>query len=353
MKDADVAKHAHRDNAWQGLMWPILSLGGGMVAYFLLFGLLVDPLSPTGAALHPNSYAFLWEAEPAPAPHQVLAADLNARYGIAIPSVLLTIAFLATIAMAFVKVLPLFGKPATASGAVALLVGAFIGYLEQYNNATRAHVANCNPASGTAACPLNQAAQRSDGQALASFDQAALDQILLLVHWNSMVSVAAIVLLGMCFLFIAREAAEDELTPDILYQRKTAFLVSVVVAGLVLVFSVATANGFYRMAAALMSPADAAPMFALAEAGASYWGAVYSTVIIVISAPAAMAVLADIRRGAALACPGTEYAQRRDWREDHGLNVNFRQVLAPLLASLSPLLTTPALNVLSPALLGD
>ena len=339
-----------RATPWQGMFWPLLSFGGGLIAYFLLFGLLVDPLSPPVSSLRDNTYDFLWEGDQPASRAAILAADINARYAVAIPSVLMALAFLATLVLAFVLVLPRFGRWALALGAVALPIGGLVGYFEQYNNPLRASVTNCNPASGQSFCPLDQAVARAGD--LGTFDESRLQQITLLTHWNSIASVAAIFLFGICFLFIARRATEDELAPDLLRRRRRALSTCVMLGGLVLVFSVATAHAFYHIAPALMAEDDAEPYAALALAGSTYWGAVYTTVMLVIAAPAAASIIHDIRRAGERHLPQGDFTDRLEWRKRHGLSAEMRDTLGPLVASLTPVLTAPALNALRPLLPG-
>ena len=40
------------------------------------------------------------------------------------------------------------------------------------------------------------------------------------------------------------------------------------------------------------------------------------------------------------------WAERQDWRARHGLSVDLRDALGPALASLTPVLTAPALELL-------
>lgn len=340
----------HRRTPWQGLLWPLLTLAGGFAAYFLLFRLLVDPLNPAIDAARAGAYRFLWEMPEPPMAAAIMAADVSARYAQAVPTVLMSLVFLAALVVALGLILPRFGRAAMLLGVVALPVGGAIGYLEQYNNPIRAAVANCRPGSGATFCPLDQAVARA-GEASA-FTEENLRQILLLTHWNSIISVMGIFLLGICFLFIARQAQPDELVPQLLRMRRQALASTVVLASLILVLSVATTNAFYHLAAAMMAPEDAKGMAALATAGATYWGAVYTTVMIVIAVPAAMSIVRDIRRAAKLADPDMTFAERRDWRARHGIPVDLRDALAPALASLAPVLTSPFLEALQGALAG-
>jgi hypothetical protein len=122
--------------------------------------------------------------------------------------------------------------------------------------------------------------------------------------------------------------------------------------GLVLVFSVATAHAFYHLAPELMVPKDAESYAALAQAGSTYWGAVYTTVMIVIAVPAEASIQHDIKRATEIALPNGDYKTRQEWRTQHGLSSNLRDMLGPVVAALTPILTAPALNVLKPFLVG-
>ena len=333
------------------MLWPLAGVLGGLAAYFLVFANLVDPLNPSPVPPDPSTYQFLWEVPKPPDKAVVLAADLNARYAIGIPSVLMTLSFLATLIFAFAMILPAMGRAAIACGAVSLPIGAAIGFYEQYNNPLRMSVTNCPPGTASPVCPLDQAVLRAgDG---GTFDTAALDQILFLTNWNSMLSVAGIFLLAMCFLFLARTADEDQLDPAQLRSRLSKMGTAMMLGALVLIFSVATADGFYHLAPALMAETDAEPFASLALAGATYWGAVYTTVMIVISAPAAISIQHDIARATDIQMPGSSMKDRREWRLAHGLAMNTRESVGPMFAALAPVVTAPVLNAVRPVLIGE
>ena len=332
------------ESRWWGLHWPLLSFFGGLCVYFLLFKTLVDPVNPQIEALNSFSYQFLWDGEAPASRVSVVGADINARYKHAVPSVLMALSFLAALFVAFGLVLPRFGRIALACGAAALPAGAFIGLNEQYNNAIRLSVADCPPAGAMDFCPLNQAAMR--GLADSSFTMETLDHIRFLTTFNSMVSVAAIFLLAFCFFFLARSARPQELDPVHLRIRRQNLEAVLMIAGLVLVFSVATTHGFYHMASSLMLPSSREPLKQLASAGSTYWGAVYTTVLIVIAVPATISIARDSQLGAKAALPDGSFDERRKWREQHGLGIGLKDMLAAAAAGFAPVLTAPSLDLL-------
>ncbi|MEM9138549.1 MAG: hypothetical protein AAGB15_01840 [Pseudomonadota bacterium] len=333
-----------------GFLWPLLTVFGGLAVYFLLFGLFVDPLTPRVEALRSVSYTFLWELPDPPPAAEIIAADTNARYAIAIPTVLLALTFAAVLISSFAVVLPRLGRAAVPLGVAAVPAGATVGYLEQYNNPVRAGVTNCRPGTGETFCPLNQAVERAGEPAF--FTEDSLSLILRLVDLNSAISVSAIFLLGITFLFIARIRPEAYLTPDRLRARRTALTSAITLAGLTLLFSVATTHGFYHHAASLMPEEDAKALAALGSTGSIYWGAVYSTVFTVIAVPAVFGMFRDVDRAARHHLPDATHAERQKWCTEHGLSLDVRDTLTPLLASLSPVLATPALDFFRPALVG-
>lgn len=348
MSETDAAISPTRESPWQGLFWPAICVLGGVTVYFLMFRLLVDPMNPDAGQMGDATFRFLWEASPPTPRAQILATDLTARYAMAVPSVLMTLSFLAALILAFAAVLPRYGRVALVLGLASLPIGGTVGFFEQYNNPIRGMVANCNPAWGLDICPLDQAAKRA-GE-LGTFHMADLAQVNLLTSWNSALSVAAIFVLSFCFVFLARRATPDELTPDRLLRRRRALKATLMTGGLVLVFSVATAHAFHHFAPALMVPEDAELYRGLASAAATYWGAVYTTVITVVAAPAVAAIRIDIQRAGRMHQPQATFAERQKWREQHGLSLNYREIVAPVAASLSPVLTAPALNWLQPFL---
>ena len=84
-----------------GFFWPMVILIGSLAAYFLLFRLFVDPLTPGHEAFEATEYMFIWEAPNPPPAGQMIAADINARYSVAIPTVLLTLTFIGVLVLAW------------------------------------------------------------------------------------------------------------------------------------------------------------------------------------------------------------------------------------------------------------
>ena len=329
---------------WRRYHWSFVSLLGGFLVYYLLFKTLVDPLNPQIEALNGLTYQFLWEGEEPASRITVVGADLEARYKHAVPSVLMSLSFLAAVTLAFGFVLPRLGRVALACGAAALPAGAVIGFVEQYNNIIRLAVADCPPSGAMAFCPLNQAVTR--GIPGSSFTAEALGHIRFLTDFNSVISVAAIFVLGICFFFLARSAGPRQLDPDHLRTRRRNLEAALTIAGLVLVFSVATTHGFYHLASSLMQPASGQPLAKLASAGSTYWGAVYTTVLIVVVVPATISFARDAKRGAEAALPDGSFEERRKWRERHGLGIGLKDLLAAAAASFAPVLTAPSLDLI-------
>lgn len=333
---------------WRGFHWPLVSFLSGLLVYYLLFKTLVDPLNPQIEALNSFSYQFLWEGEAPASRITVVSADLNARYKHAIPSVLMAFSFLAALVVAFGFILPRFGRGALACGAAALPAGAFIGFTEQYNNAIRMAVADCPPGGTMDFCPLDQAVIR--GLPGSSFTMETLSQIRFLTDFNSIISVAAIFLLGFCFFFLARSAGPQGLDPAHLLIRRRSLEAALVIAGLVLVFSVATTHGFYHLASSFMQPTFGVPLGQLASAGSTYWGAVYTTVLIVVALPATISIARDSQLGSEAALPDGSFKERREWREQHGLGIGLKDMLAGVAASFAPILTAPSLDLIQAVL---
>lgn len=324
-----------------------LIVGGGISVYFLLIQLLVDPFNPRGALPAPDA-VFLWEGQSPALPAAILAVDLNARYAFAVPSVLMALSFVAALAVAFSLVLPQFGRRAFILGVLSLPVGAAIGYFEQHANPLRTIVADCPPGLTLASCPLDQAALRSPSGLI--FNADVLAQVRFLTSFNSMVSVAAIVLIGVCCIFIARTVPATQIDTRDLARRRAALEAMLTVVAPILVFSVATTHGFYHFSSALMHQPQAEAYRLLASAGTTYWGAVYTTVLIVIAVPAAVSVAWDGKRAAAVALPDGTFAERLEWRKTHGVEIDLRDRLRLAVASFAPVLTAPFLDLLRKSL---
>lgn len=325
-----------------GYLLPLLTLICGFGVYFVVFEFLVDPLNPGGNALGDAGLSFLWESDAVPA--TILAADLDARYAFAVPSVLMTLAFIAALVVGFFFVLPYFGRVAVVLGLLALPAGAAIGLVEQHANPLRAVVADCPPGIADPTCPLDVAVARAPAGHW--FDAGVLDQVRLLAQHNSMISVAAIMLIGICVMFIARTVPDDRLTVGALVRRRVGLDTMLTLIGPVLVFSVATTHGFYHFSSSLLIDEQAEAYRHLASAGTTYWGAVYTTVILVIAVPASLSVARDGRRLAARVLPGGTFAERLAWRKDNGVELSIRDRLSLITAGFAPVLTTPLLDLL-------
>lgn len=333
-----VTGRLRRNTPLRRLMMPLATLVGGLTVYFLLFGLLVDPLAPDDA---PLSVTFLWETiSGGMAP----AHDMQARYNQAVPSVLMTLAFVGALVLGFGVILPQYGRGAVFCGAIGVVAGVGIGLVEQHNNPIRRLVADCLPGAADPRCPLDLAVLRA-GE-VGTFSAAHLEHIRLLTHWNSAVSVAGVVLMAVCFLFISRGASRAELAPAPLRQRRVHLGFALAMAGLILVLSVATTHGFYHLSASLMAPASAGLVAGLASAGTTYWGAAYSTVLIVVATPAVISVFRDIRRGAEVALPGASWEEHEAWHRRHGLSLELRDSIGVALTMMTPVLTGPTLDAI-------
>jgi hypothetical protein len=326
-----------------GYLPSALIVVGGFGVYFFLFEVLVDPLNPT-SALPEVGPVFLWEGKSPASQSAVLAADLNARYTFAVPSVLMTLSFIAAVIVAFGFVLRQFGRGAVALGVVSLPVGAVIGYHEQYANPLRTIVADCKPWTSITSCPLDQAALRAPSELM--FGADTLAQVRFLANLNSMVSVAAIMLIAACFIFIARTVPASQFDTGYLARRRMGLDAMLTVVGPILVFSVATTHGFYHFSSALMHPPAEDDYRLLASAGTTYWGAVYTTVLLVIAVPAAMSVAWDSRRAAVAALPDGGFAERLEWRKQEGVELSIRDRIRLAVASFAPVLTAPFLDLL-------
>jgi len=320
-----------------------LIIVGACGVYFLVIELLVDPLNPAGA-LPELGPVFLWEGNPPASRAAILAVDLNARYAFAVPSVLMSLSFMAAVVVAFGLVLPQFGRVAVVLGLLSLPVGASIGYLEQYANSLRAIVADCTPGLSVTSCPLDQAALRAPPGIF--FGADVLAQVRFLASVNSMVSVAAIVLIAVCCFFIARTVPASQIDTDYLARRRMGLEAMLTVVAPILVFSVATTHGFYHFSSALMLPPASDAYRLLASAGTTYWGAVYTTVLLVIAVPAAVSVSRDGRRAAVEALPDGNFAERLEWRKREGVELDLRDRIRLGAASFAPVLTTPILDLL-------
>ncbi len=323
-------------------LWPLLCLFGGLTVYFVLFRVVFDPFTPPGHILARIQPVFLWEGDAPPA-GEIIARDLAARYRFAFASVLLTLTCIggiaAAIALALAPLRRVFAWLAGAGG----VVGALIGYNEQWASPLRGVAADCRPGAPLV-CPLELAVARAG--ALGPVDAAALEQVRMVVTLNSLTGVGAMCVLVIAYMSLAWSARE---TPDAasLYRRRRGFAICLAFTTLVLSLQVATVHGFYHWSAALMAEEHAAYMTSIASSATVYWGAVYTTVLLVTALPAAIGLSYDIRRASEAATPDGDEAARGAWIKAQGLQLDVRQAAAALVAAASPVLTGPALDVVA------
>ncbi|MEM9206152.1 MAG: hypothetical protein AAGA88_07470 [Pseudomonadota bacterium] len=320
---------------------PALTLVVGVGVYFLLFQIVVAPFHPSTDMLARSAPAFVVGAG-APVT-EVAAKRMTALYALAIPTILMALSALALAVVAFSIVLKPYGRGAQLLGVAAIPVGGLIGFVEQYANPIRHLVADCRPGSAPI-CPLDQAVAMGGSPPLLRAED--LDHIQWLVSLNSVVSVAALCLIGACVLVLSRSVDPATVSIAEMKARRAGLEGLLLVLAPVLVFSVSTTHGFHHLAAAMMAEPDATAYNSLASTGTQYWGAVYTIIIIVVAFPAVLSVTRDAKLVAADRLPDADFAARQEWRKKMGIEFAFRERVGVLLAAIAPVLTSPALDAL-------
>ena len=92
--------------------------------------------------------------------------------------------------------------------------------------------------------------------------------------------------------------------------------------------------------------AEAAKDFrVLASTASTFWGAIYSGVLLVVALPCYAAIAGDASAVSA-SKGGDSHAAREEWLQQEGLTLAPRQAFMSLLATAAPLLTGPFLDLI-------
>ncbi len=171
-------------------------------------------------------------------------------------------------------------------------------------------------------------------------------QIVSLVSVSEAFGVAAIVALVLRFADIAFDPVPENVTEDTLRRRVIAFRNALIISGLLLALSVASAHSFYHYPVSLLEPEAAKEFKIFASTAAGFFGAMYSGILLVVAMPSYLAISSD---AAALADSkaGNSPAVREEWMETEGLKLAPKQAFTSLLAMAAPLLTGPALDLVN------
>ncbi len=261
----------------------------------------------------------------------VLGADLKARYAFGLATSAFSVCALVALFLAIWRLAERWGRPlATAALAGCLLAGVAFASLAIH--------------------PLRALVSESALQQVGNLNAQHLNdiagQIVGLVTLSEAVGVAAIVVLVLRFADIAFEPTPKNITEDSLRRRVVAFRNTLIISGLLLALSVASAHAFYHYPVSLLTPEAANEFKTLASTAAGFFGAMYSGILLVTAMPSYLAVSSD---AAVLADTKTDrsHASREEWMETEGLKLAPRQAFTSLLAMAAPLLTGPALDLVN------
>ncbi len=355
-----------------------------------VFSVFIDDLTPAGADLALAPPRFLWQApEAASAPAEagatlrlmlvsedaaatdpltikigaaeappaaeapkgrdaLLSVQLGAAYRFGLASAGLTLAAIAALLAAGVGVLLVMpGRVFWLGLAVALaLLGAYVGYTQQWSNPLRQVVADCpdfDPASAMT-CPLNRAAASAATGNV--FSQTTLENAQFLVSWSAVVGMIASGVLVACFAALAFPIGNGVEAPLELRRRRQGFFLILGLAAVLMSFAVATTHAFYGWSATLVQPPAAEQLQAIASMAASYWGFVFTVVLLVAAGLSAAALGDEIRRAAEARPELTPPQTRKEWLTQQELAFDPARSLAALMLSVGPLVTSPLLDAL-------
>lgn len=149
----------------------------------------------------------------------------------------------------------------------------------------------------------------------------------------------ATVLLAL-FAALAVRSSPGRLSPSTLRQRVKWFKTALGLGSVVLILAVATTHGLFHWSSALLAPGAREPLQSLASSSALYWGVIHSLTLVMAAVP----TVASIRLDAEAMPAGKGDADAV--LKEAGMAFDLRHALVTLMTAAGPLMTGPALDLL-------
>lgn len=267
---------------------------------------------------------------------QIVADDVKARYGFAIPVSLLILFSVPTLGIIICGLWRTGGRFWVAAGLMAAAAAGVTSLFYQDTHPIRLYVANLL---------LRRAAEDSSYPFLTVGTWDWMTDILTLSTAATLAACAGLLIL---FARLAVRTAPAELNRSRLIERARWFRATVLIGSLILALGVAAAYGLMHWAPALVPADQREPLSALASSAGLYWGMMYSLALLLFAMPAVAALHLDIARfETALDADLEEKANRKPLIEEAGLNLNIKHSISTVLTLAAPALTGPALDLLN------
>lgn len=267
---------------------------------------------------------------------QIIADDVKARYGFAIPVSLLILFSVPTLGITMCGLWRTGGRLWVAAGLMAASAAGVTSLFYQDTHPIRLYVANLL---------LRRAAEDSNYPFLTVGTWDWMTDILTLSTAATLAACAGLLIL---FARLAVRTAPAELNRSRLIERARWFRATVLIGSLILALGVAAAYGLMHWAPALTPADQREPLSALASSAGLYWGMMYSLALLLFAMPAVAALHLDIARfEAVLDADPEEKANRKPLIEEAGLNLNIKHSISTVLTLAAPALTGPALDLLN------
>jgi hypothetical protein len=260
----------------------------------------------------------------------VLAEDVQARYGFAVPAALLIFLALPTVAVGLIGLSRREWRGWLPVGVLVALAAAVAGL----------HFQDSHPVRQLSAEHVLWLAANDGGyvyltRELWEFAFAAVDV-------TTVAAMAASAVLIVLFAALSVRARPATLTAAQLRQRADWFKTALGLGSAVLVLAVATTHGLFHWSSALMAPGSREPLQSLASSASLYWGVIHSLTLVMVTVP----TVASIRLDAAALPKGGDGEGVREVLEEAGLAFDLRRSLVTLMTIAGPVLTGPALDLL-------
>ena len=261
----------------------------------------------------------------------VVADDVRARYGFAIPAALLI--FLSVpiigVALAGLATRDWRGWPYLGTG-LAVLAGI-----------AGLHFQDSHPVRLLAAEHLLWEAVLDGGYPF--FGETAWNAVFAIVDVTTVAAMAASAALIALFAGLAVRAGPTTLTTEDLRRRAGWFRTALGLGSVILVLAVAVTHGLMHWSSVLMAPGSREPLQSLASSSALYWGVIHSLTLVMVTVPTVTSIRLDVTR----LPKGPDGEATVEALEKAGLTFDVRRLALTLVTIAGPMLTGPALDLVA------
>ncbi|MBP7001747.1 hypothetical protein [Amaricoccus sp.] len=218
-------------------------------------------------------------------------------------------------------------------------VAGFLGWWSvQWSGDFRHLVADCGR-RGLEDCPLDRVAAAGSPLSKGALEGA---QAIVSANWAAGLGAASVLF---CLFLVLAVSGPSDLRPCGLRRRRRWFMASLIMASVLLSFSVGATRGFYTWSSIFHTKDDAAGLLSLADSVGIYWGSMFTATILLTGGAAAAGIMNDIHRvGSGETGTNQEYVE---WLKREGLDSQPLQAILAIIVAAGPLLSPPALNFIT------